>query len=240
MADNVAAFVRLMLVTDDRLLEGRDLVALARAAERGGVTSVQLRLKRATAREQVAARPRAGERAPHSRAGERPAGRGARRRRRGSPPRPRRSAGGARPPDRAARIRHRRVGGHRRRRRPAAGEADYWGIGPWRVTATKEDAGTGWVPSGFGRLRRWPAAARPRDLAVCDRRTCRSSSRRGRGRGRAGILGAEDVEAAARRYVAVAGACRECSAADGRTITRPLRRDCPATRRCPELPRCLA
>ena len=30
---------------------GRDLVALAQAAERGGVTSVQLRLKQATARE---------------------------------------------------------------------------------------------------------------------------------------------------------------------------------------------
>src|SRR5918999_1558182 len=54
MAHNVAALIRLMLVTDDALLEGRDSLALARAAERGGVTSVQLRLKRATAREQVA------------------------------------------------------------------------------------------------------------------------------------------------------------------------------------------
>ena len=43
-----------MLVTDDELLEGRDVVEVARAAERGGVTSVQLRLKRASAREQVA------------------------------------------------------------------------------------------------------------------------------------------------------------------------------------------
>ena len=55
MADNVAAMVRLVLVTDDRLVAGRDLVALALAAERGGVTSVQLRLKRASARELVAA-----------------------------------------------------------------------------------------------------------------------------------------------------------------------------------------
>ena len=54
MADNVAAMVRLMLVTDDRLVAGRDLVALALAAERGGVTSVQLRLKRASARELAA------------------------------------------------------------------------------------------------------------------------------------------------------------------------------------------
>jgi len=38
-----------MLVTDDALLDGRDLVALVRAAEQGGITSVQLRLKRSTA-----------------------------------------------------------------------------------------------------------------------------------------------------------------------------------------------
>ena len=40
MAPNVAALVRLMLVTDDRLVAGRDSSALARAAEAGGVTSV--------------------------------------------------------------------------------------------------------------------------------------------------------------------------------------------------------
>ena len=40
-----------MLVTDDRFLAGRDLVATALAAVRGGVTSVQLRLKKATPRE---------------------------------------------------------------------------------------------------------------------------------------------------------------------------------------------
>ena len=43
-----------MLVTDDRLVAGRDLIALAREAVAGGATSVQLRLKGATAREQVA------------------------------------------------------------------------------------------------------------------------------------------------------------------------------------------
>src|SRR5690606_16919806 len=55
MRSNVAAVVRLMLVTDDRLVRGRDLVQLALAAERGGVTSVQLRLKAATPRELVTA-----------------------------------------------------------------------------------------------------------------------------------------------------------------------------------------
>ena len=44
-----------MLVTDDALLAGRDLVEVARSAERGGVTAVQLRLKRATARDLVSA-----------------------------------------------------------------------------------------------------------------------------------------------------------------------------------------
>ena len=45
---NLARVLRLMLVTDDRLLGGRDLVEVCQAAERGGVTAVQLRLKDAT------------------------------------------------------------------------------------------------------------------------------------------------------------------------------------------------
>jgi thiamine-phosphate pyrophosphorylase len=36
----------------------------------------------------------------------------------------------------------------------AAVEADYWGIGPWRVTTTKADAGTGLGADGFARLTR--------------------------------------------------------------------------------------
>ncbi|HEX2250520.1 MAG TPA: thiamine phosphate synthase, partial [Gemmatimonadales bacterium] len=51
MQHNVAALVRLMLVTDDALVRGRDLVQVARAAQRGGVTSFQLRLKQTAARE---------------------------------------------------------------------------------------------------------------------------------------------------------------------------------------------
>src|SRR5688572_32382237 len=51
MGHNVAALIRLMLVTDDRLVHGRDIVALALAAERGGITSLQLRLKQASARD---------------------------------------------------------------------------------------------------------------------------------------------------------------------------------------------
>jgi thiamine-phosphate pyrophosphorylase len=44
-----------MLVTGDRLVRGRDLAALCQAAERGGVTSIQVRLQEATSRELAAA-----------------------------------------------------------------------------------------------------------------------------------------------------------------------------------------
>lgn len=50
MARNLAEILRLVLVTDDDLVAGRDLVQLCLAAERGGVTAVQLRLKRTDAR----------------------------------------------------------------------------------------------------------------------------------------------------------------------------------------------
>jgi len=53
MPPNLAAMLRLMLVTDDALLEGRDILEVARAAVHGGVTSLQLRLKRVPPRELV-------------------------------------------------------------------------------------------------------------------------------------------------------------------------------------------
>ncbi len=45
MIENLAAALRLLLVTDDELLAGRDPVATCLDAVRGGVTAVQLRLK---------------------------------------------------------------------------------------------------------------------------------------------------------------------------------------------------
>jgi thiamine-phosphate pyrophosphorylase len=51
MVENLANKLRLMLVTDDRLLGSRDPIAVCQAAERGGATAVQLRLKDASARE---------------------------------------------------------------------------------------------------------------------------------------------------------------------------------------------
>jgi thiamine-phosphate pyrophosphorylase len=51
MRENLAATLRLLLVTDDELVGARDLPALCREAVRGGVTAVQLRLKRCADRE---------------------------------------------------------------------------------------------------------------------------------------------------------------------------------------------
>jgi thiamine-phosphate pyrophosphorylase len=201
MADNVAVTVRLMLVTDDRLVEGRDLVALALAAERGGATSVQLRLKLASPREQVD-RARAlvaalripvlvNDRLDIALA----AG----------------AAGVHLGPDDLPVELARRVAppgfiigasvGSADEAGPAVG-ADYWGIGPWRVTGTKRDAGEALGPEGFRRLvglgggRPCIAigAVRPEDVP-------RVLAAGGSGVAVvSGILGEEDVERATRRF----------------------------------------
>ena len=190
-----------MLVTDDRLVEGRDVVGLARAAERGGVTSIQLRLKSATPRELVALARRLLEvLSVPLLINDRPdvaiaAG----------------AAGVHLGPDDLSVSLARKISP------PGlvigasvgsvdeavlAGEADYWGIGPWRETSTKGDAGVGLGAEGFSRLRELsggrPCLAigtvQPADVPVV-----RSAG----GAGVAvasGILGAKDVEDAARRY----------------------------------------
>jgi thiamine-phosphate pyrophosphorylase len=201
MARNVAASLRLMLVTDDTLLGGRDPVALCRAAVRGGVTSVQLRLKDATpkellgiARTLVAALDvpvLVNDRCDVALAA---------------------GAAGVHlgPDDLPVRLARRAapdgfligasVGG--------VGEvsggagADYWGVGPWRATATKADAGAALGEAGFravaGLSGGIPCVAiggvRPEDVAAV---------RAAGGAGVAvvsGILGAGDVEAAARAF----------------------------------------
>jgi thiamine-phosphate pyrophosphorylase len=191
-----------MLVTDDRLVRGRDLVSLAQAAERGGATSVQLRLKQATARELaqlvrglvqalripvlVNDRPdvaiAAGAAGAHLGPDDMPIGLA----RRIAPP---------------GFVLGASVGDETEA--AVAGGADYWGIGPWRATPTKEDAGTGLGADGFSRLLQLaggtPALAiggvTPEDVPMILQRG---------GQGVAvvsGILGAEDVEEATRRYV---------------------------------------
>jgi thiamine-phosphate pyrophosphorylase len=201
MAHNVAEVIRLMLVTDDLLVEGRDLVELSRSAERGGVTSVQLRLKRASARE-LAHATRALVQALHIPVlvNDRPdvalaAG----------------AAGVHLGPDDVPVAVARRlapagfiigasVGSEREARSAVA--ADYWGIGPWRSTATKDDAGTALGVEGFRALCRAAGAipvlaiggVLPEDVPIVLGEG---------GKGVAvvsGILGSEDVEDAARRY----------------------------------------
>jgi thiamine-phosphate pyrophosphorylase len=148
-----------MLVTDDRLVAGRDLVALARAAESGGATSVQLRLKEATAREQVllARALVAALRIPVL-VNDRPdiaLAAGAAGVHLGPDDLPVHLARAIAPP---GFIVGASVGSDAEA--AAAAEADYWGIGPWRVTTTKAEAGTGLGPDGFARLVRL-SAGRP-------------------------------------------------------------------------------
>ena len=190
-----------MLVTEDRLVEGRDVVALARAAERGGVSALQLRLKRASARELVAlARELVAALRIPVLVNDRPdvaiaAG----------------AAGVHLGPEDLPVALARRIAPEgfvigtsvgSEAEAAAAGEADYWGIGPWRDTTTKADAGEGLGPEGFARLVRLgggrPCLAiggvRPEDVAQV-------AASGGRGVAvAAGILREHDVEAAARRY----------------------------------------
>ena len=206
MADNVAPLVRLMLVTDDRLVRGRDLVALALAAERGGVSSLQLRLKQATPRE-LAERVRAlvhalripvlvndrpdvalaaGAAGVHLGPEDLPV------------PLARRIAP-------AGFIIGASVGSEAEAH--AAGAADYWGIGPWRATETKDDAGAGLGQEGFARLCR---LAGPRPCiaigGVTPEDVAGVLSAGGQGVAVvSGILGSDDVQAAARRYASKLG-----------------------------------
>jgi thiamine-phosphate pyrophosphorylase len=201
MEHNVAALVRLMLVTDDGLVWGRDLIQLAIAAEHGGISSFQLRLKQKSARElaELTRALVAALRVPVL-VNDRPdialaAG----------------AAGVHLGPDDLSVDRARRiappgfiigasVGSETEAAK--AGKADYWGIGPWRATATKGDAGAALGPDGFSRLVRLagdrPCMAigsiRPEDMPGV-------LSRGGSGVAVvSGILGSEDVEAAARLY----------------------------------------
>ena len=142
-----------MLVTDDRLVAGYDLVALARAAEAGGVTSVQLRLKAAPAREQVAlARALVTELRVPVLVNDRPdiaLAAGAAGVHLGVDDLPVALARAIAPPGFVIGA---SVGSEAEAAAAAAVDADYWGIGPWRVTTTKADAGTGLGADGFARL----------------------------------------------------------------------------------------
>lgn len=190
-----------MLVTDDRLLAGRDVVAVAVAAVRGGVTCVQLRLKETSPRELagiaralVAALPvpvlvndrldvaiAAGAAGVHLGPDDLPVRLG----RRIAP---------------AGFILGASVGSEAEIENGRS--ADYWGVGPWRASPTKADAGAALGSEGFraivGRSGGTPCVAiggvRPDDVPLV------------LGSGGAGvavvsgILAADDPGAAARLY----------------------------------------
>jgi thiamine-phosphate pyrophosphorylase len=201
MAPNLASLLRLMLVTDDALLRDRDLLEIGRAVERGGVTAVQLRLKQATPRDLVDATRTliAALRIPvlvNDRIDVALAS----------------GAAGVHlgPDDLALPLaRHIAPPGFivgasagTVDEAEAARGADYWGVGPWRASGTKPDAGLALGAEGFQRLvamaKGIPCVAiggvRPEDVAAV-------LSAGGAGVAVvSGILGAEDVESAARRY----------------------------------------
>ena len=189
-----------MLVTDDRLLQGRDLVTVCRAAERGGVTAVELRLKEEMPRRllQLSRELKAALTIPVI-VNDRPD--------------VARAAGvwvhvgpDDLPVDLTRRLLPRAlvVGASVGTADEAAraGAADYWGVGPWRETSTKSDAGPGLGLTGFRRIVSLagtkPCVAiggvQPEDVPTI-------LEAGGTGVAVAsGILGAEDIEAAARRY----------------------------------------
>ncbi|MFL5447313.1 MAG: thiamine phosphate synthase [Gemmatimonadales bacterium] len=201
MRHNVASLLRLMMVTDDRLVQGKDLLQLARAAQRGGITALQVRLKQKTPRElvELVRALVAGLDVPVL-VNDRPdiaIAAGAAGVHLGPDDVPVNLARAISPP---GFIVGASVGTEAEAARAA--EADYWGVGPWRETTTKGDAGTALGSEGFGRVvelaRGKPCLAiggiKPVDVGAV-------LSLGGAGVAVvSGILGAGDTEAAAREY----------------------------------------
>jgi thiamine-phosphate pyrophosphorylase len=202
MATNLAQALRLMLVTDDALLRGRDLVAVVLAAEQGGITAIQLRLKQATATElarlgrlllqavripvivndRVDVAIAIGAHGVHLGPDDMPVAMA----RRITPP---------------GFIIGASVGLESELGNGT--DADYWGIGPWSGTSTKTDAGAPLGAPGFARIRA-RAGGRP-CIAIGGIQPGDVASALAAGASGvavvSGILGAEDVTTAASRYL---------------------------------------
>ena len=197
---NLADRLALTLVLDIPLLEGRDPVATATSAVQGGVTSVQLRWKGGGDRAVVALARRLREALPvpvlvndrldialaarcagvHLGADDLPVAL-------------------ARKVAPAGFIIGASVGDEKEA--AASAGADYVGIGPWRRTATKHDAGPALGPAGVTRLLgrvNVPAVViggvRPEDVAEIAVLGAAGVAVAG------GVLGADDPERAARLY----------------------------------------
>lgn len=201
MRENLAATLRLLLVTDDALLGARDPIVVARAAVAGGVTAIQLRLKSASDRELLALTRLLVARLPvpvfvNDRLDIALAA----------------GAAGAHlgaddlPPVRARRIvpagflLGASVGSDAEVERGLA--ADYWGIGPLHGTRTKNDAGAALGLDGASALLA-QAGGRPCVLIGGVRPDDVAPALAAGFAGVAvvsGILGGEDVEERAKRY----------------------------------------
>lgn len=189
-----------MLVTDDALLAGRDLISLADMAVAGGVTAVELRLKQTSPRVllETARRLKRSLRIPVL-VNDRPdvaaaAGLGVHLGPDDLSPVLAREVLGA------AAVIGASIGSEAEAERGAP--ADYWGIGPWRTTGTKDDAGPALGAAGFAAIARL-AGERPRLAIGGVRPEDVSDIIAAGGTGVAvasGILGATDVEGAARSY----------------------------------------
>jgi thiamine-phosphate pyrophosphorylase len=200
MADNLTTTLRLVLVTDDALLAGRDLITLAGIAVAGGVTAVELRLKQTSPRVLVetARRLKRALRVPVL-VNDRPdvaaaAGLGVHLGPDDLSPLLAREVLGA------AGVIGASVASEAEAERGAA--ADYWGIGAWRTTGTKDDAGPALGAARFAAIARL-AGERPRLAIGGVRPEDVPDIIAAGGTGVAiasGILGAADVEAAARSY----------------------------------------
>lgn len=198
---NLARVLRLMLVTDDRLLAGRDLVEVCRAAERGGVTAVQLRLKNASPVELVEQLRQlkaalqvpvlVNDRLDVALAGE--------------------ADGVHLGPDDVPVPLARKVtppgfligaSVGTEAEVPHGALADYWGVGPFKATGTKVDAGEALGSAGADRMIQF-AAGKPcvviGGVAPLDVPAILASGAAGIAVA-SGILGEADIEAAARSY----------------------------------------
>jgi len=201
MSENLAATLRLLLVTDDAFVGDRDVVAACQAAVRGGVTAVQLRLKHApdAALADLARRLTEALTVPvfvNDRVDVALAV----------------GAAGAHlgPDDLSPGLARRIVPGGfiigasvgSSGEIDRGGAADYWGIGPLRTTATKRDAG---APLGLDGVRELLAHAGGRPCVAIggvmpeDVIPVRNAGFAGVAVA-SGILASSDVEAAARRY----------------------------------------
>ncbi|MEO8201807.1 MAG: thiamine phosphate synthase, partial [Gemmatimonadota bacterium] len=210
MIPNLAASLRLLLVTDDSLVEGRDLVAICRAAEQGGVTAVQVRLKQAEPRslvelvrelksaisipvmvnDRLDVALAAGAVGVHL----------------GPDDLPVPLARAIVPPDFVIGT---SVGSQDETVNGA--QADYWGIGPYRTTTTKTDAGIALGVEGLRRLVRMAAGktcvaiggVTPEDVPAILEAGANGVAVV------SGILRHADIESASRRYAQAPGERRD-------------------------------